>query len=128
MCEIDDGPPAVGPLVHVGGCVAVFHGASNGFGEEGVPVLVAGWQPVRTGVHYDLFFGEVRLGPLVAFGVLFADLWLEQHGPESGAAVCDDGCGSGVDAEPAIPTAHEVGGFAKLAVGSGRVINSVGEA
>jgi hypothetical protein len=68
----------------------------------------------------------------VVVGGQLAQLGLENHGPQRGAGLGDDGSGGGVGGEAAIPTAHQVGGLAHtriaVALGAGSVVDGVGKA
>ncbi len=57
-----------------------------------------------------------------------AQLGLKNQRPEGTAALGDNGGGSGVGGQPAVPGAHQVGGLAEAVVGAGGVVDGVGKA
>ena len=59
---------------------------------------------------------------------ILAQLGLENQRPEGIAGLGHDGGGGGVGGQPAVPTAHQVGGLAQALVGAGGVVDGVGEA
>ena len=58
---------------------------------------------------------------------ILAQLGLENQRPESRAGLGHNGGGGGIGGQPAVPTAHQVGGLLQAAVGAGRVVDGVGE-
>ena len=67
-------------------------------------------------MHHDLFFGEVRFGPLVVVGVA-AELGSSIKGQKAWRVRRMMRGGRGVGGHAPIPAAHQVGGLLEAGIG-----------